>query len=142
MLRMLVPVDGSENSLRAVEYVAESRALYREPPEIHLLNVQAPVASGTVKRFISQEELNRYHHDEGALALAPARAVLDRAQIPYICHIGVGEIAPIILRYARETACGMIVMGTRGLGAVTGLLLGSNAAKVVHSSDLPVLLVK
>jgi nucleotide-binding universal stress UspA family protein len=36
----------------------------------------------------------------------------------------------------------MVVMGTRGLGAVTGMLLGSVATKVIHLSDVPVLLVK
>jgi nucleotide-binding universal stress UspA family protein len=47
-----------------------------------------------------------------------------------------------IPRVARERRADMIVMGTRGLGAVGALLLGSTAQRVVHNANVPVLLVK
>ena len=49
--------------------------------------------------------------------------------------------APSIARLATTHHCEMIVMGTRGMGAVASLILGSVATKVLHLSPLPVLLV-
>ncbi|HEX9811647.1 MAG TPA: universal stress protein [Burkholderiales bacterium] len=45
-------------------------------------------------------------------------------------------------QYAREKRCDQIYIGTRGLGPITGMLLGSVTTKVLHLSDVPVLLVK
>ena len=43
---------------------------------------------------------------------------------------------------ARDLQCDAIVMGTRGLGAIQTLLLGSVAVKVIHLADQPVTLIK
>jgi nucleotide-binding universal stress UspA family protein len=48
----------------------------------------------------------------------------------------------MIAQYAKEKGCDQIVMGTRGLGTVQGLLLGSVATKVIHLANVPVMLVK
>src|SRR5689334_25328247 len=116
MLKVLVLVDGSENSNRAVRYVINSAELYKEPLEIHLLNVQPPIVSGNVKRYISHDDLNKYHHDEGVAALAEARKILDGAGIKYVYHISVGEIGETIVQYVDDKRPNHIVMGKRGLG--------------------------
>jgi len=74
--------------------------------------------------------------------LQPARAKLDAAGLKYQCHILVGEPAEKIVQYARENGCEQIFMGTHGRGAVSKVLLGSVASKVVALSDVPVVLVK
>lgn len=142
MFNVLVPVDGSENSSRAVAFLMKKLPLYKEPVEIYLLNVQIPIASGNVRQFFSHEQLNAYYHDEGMAALKPARELLDAAGVPYSYHIGMGDVGETIVNYAREKHCEQIVMGTHGRGAVIGLLLGSVARKVIHLTDVPVLLVK
>jgi nucleotide-binding universal stress UspA family protein len=142
MPKLLVPVDGSENALRAVDFVIKKAGWYREPVEIHLLNVQPPIVSGNVTMFISQDQLNDYYQEEGLKALESARAKFDGAQVPYKHHILVGDPAETITRFAREQGCDQILMGTRGLGAIGSLLLGSVATKVIHLADVPVLLVK
>jgi len=142
VLRILVPIDGSENALRALRHVIGTRDLYREPIELHLLNVQLAVASGAVKMFINQRQLNDYYHDEGTKALAAARTLLDQGGIDYQHHIGVGEIAATIVGYARDKHCQQIVMGSRGGGGLSGILLGSTAIRVAQLTDVPVLLVK
>jgi len=142
VLIILVPIDGSENALRALRHIVSIRDLYREPMELHLLNVQLPVASGAVKMFISQQQLHDYYREEGVKALAAARALLDQAGIDYQHHIGVGEIAATIVSYAKEKRCQQIVMGSRGGGGFSGVLLGSTAIRVVQLADVPVMLVK
>lgn len=141
MPSILLAVDGSDNALRAVEDFVAKRDWYQQPVELHLLNVQLPIASGLVKSYISKSQLDSYYRDEGLAALAQARSILDDAGVPYQHHIGVGELAKTILDYAQDKASNLIIIGTHGRGAVTGALLGSVATSVVHQSDIPVLLV-
>ena len=53
-----------------------------------------------------------------------------------------GQVARTIADVAREEDVGQIVMGTRGLGGVQGLLLGSVATQVIHLVEVPVTLIK
>ena len=139
MLKVLIPVDGSDNSLRTVGFVVQKAPLYKDPLEIHLLNVQRPFP-GTVRGVHEQAE--KYHHDEGIKALAGARKLLDDAGLKYTYHISVGEAGEVIAHFCRDKGIQQVVMGTRGAGAVANMLLGSVATKVLHLVDVPVLLVK
>lgn len=141
MLKILIPVDGSSYSERAVKQVLEL-ADSGAKLEITLLNVQVPIASGHVRMFISQDEVNSYHQDEGLAALANSRALLEAAGVPYNYHIGVGRVAETIVRFAREGNFDKIVMGTHGRGGLLELLLGSVAHEVLKNATVPVLLVK
>jgi nucleotide-binding universal stress UspA family protein len=142
MLKILALVDGSESSSRAVRHVIATSALCKEEPEIHLLNVQMPVTPGNIGRHVSHGDLDDYYHDEGMRALAPARKLLDDAGIRHAFHIGVGEIGETVARYVKELSAQQIAMGTRGLGPVAGMLLGSVTAKVVQAVNVPIVLVK
>jgi len=142
MLKTLALVDGSESSSRAVRYVIATSALCKKAPEIHLLNVQMPVTPGNIGRHVSHGDLDDYYHDEGMRALAPARKLLDDAGIRHAFHIGVGEIGETVARYVKELSAQQIAMGTRGLGPVAGMLLGSVTAKVVQAVNVPIVLVK
>src|SRR5262245_10383925 len=143
MLKFLVPVDGSAASGRAIEQLLAVIGWYREKPELHLLNVQSALqVGGRVTAFIGQEQIAQYHQDEGLAALAPARQKLDTAGIPYHYHIGVGEVAEVIMRYVKDKGCDQIVMGTRGMSGVSSIMLGSVANKVIHAANVPVLLLR
>ena len=139
MLRVLIPVDGSENSLRTVGFAIEKARLYKEPPDIHLLNVQHPFP-GTIRGVA--KEAKRFHHDKGIKALAAARKRLDAAGVKYMHHIGVGDYGETIAQFARDLKIEQIVMGTRGAGSIANMLMGSVATKVLHLVEVPVLLVK
>lgn len=138
---ILLAVDGSRHALRAVSYVCD---LHRAglPLHVHLLNVQPRIVSGNVRRFVSQAQINAYLRDEGELALRAARRRLDRAGIKHEYDIRSGALAETIVELAGERRCTRIVMGTRGLGAVSGLVLGSVTYGVVHLAAMPVTLVK
>ena len=139
MLKVLVPVDGSDNSLRTIRFLAQKAALYKEPLEIHLLNVQHPFP-GTVRGVHAASE--KYYHDEGSKALAGARKLLDDSGLKYTYHISVGEAGEVIAHFCKDKQIQQVVMGTRGAGAVANMVLGSVATKVLHLVDVPVLLVK
>ena len=141
MTSVLLLVDGSDNALRAVRDFVDKRDWYRQPVDLHLLNVQLPIASGLVKSFISKKQLDEYYREEGLAALEKARALLDEAAVPYQHHIGVGELAATIIDYAIDKKSDLLVMGTHGRGAVKGALLGSVATRMLHQGKVPVLLV-
>jgi nucleotide-binding universal stress UspA family protein len=143
MLKVLLPVDGSEASSRAVDHVVKNADLYKEPVELHLLNVQHAIPySSRVASFIGHDKVNEYLKEEAMTALKPAMEKLDAAGIRYHYHIGVGDPAETIADFARQKECDRIYMGTRGMGSVSNVLLGSVATKVIALSDVPVLLVK
>lgn len=142
MKKILLPVDGSVSALRAVDHAIQSAHAWGEGTEIHLLNVQPAIVSGDVKMFIRREDIEGYQQEEGLKALASSREKLDAAGVPYVYHIGVGTMAETIAEYTRQLGCDQIIMGSRGLGSVASLVLGSVATKVIHLVDVPVCLVK
>lgn len=137
----LIAVDGSEPSLKVIDYVITEAASRATKPQLWLVNVQAPL-SNDITRFIDEKVVDDYHRETGDAALAQARQKLDAAGLAYSAHIMLGEAAPTLVEFARDKACSLIIMGARGLGSVAGLLLGSVATKVVKLSTVPVLLVK
>ena len=142
MLRALVPLDGSNNSLCAVRHVIKL-VQDREPLEIHLLNVQPPFR-GDVTSFVSKEDVQGYHLDEGHKALKRACEILDEAGLHYTTHIYVGHVAEVIADVAKDMGCDKVVMGTHGYGTVKQLLMGSISHEAIHKLDpgIPVTLVK
>jgi len=141
MKTILIPVDGSESSTRAVK-AALTNVADGGPAHFHILNVQPPIISGNVKRFVSKEVIDDYYLEEGQKALSAAVAVMEEAGAPFDAKMEVGHIAETIVHYAEKHHCDRIVMGTRGRGPVSGLLLGSVATKVLHLVNIPVTLVK
>jgi nucleotide-binding universal stress UspA family protein len=141
VLKVLVAVDGSESSGRAVGHVLKLAAAAGQV-ELHLLNVQIPVDSGHARMFVSQDEIEAYHLEEGRQCLERAQTMLEEAGVPYSQHVVVGHVAETIAKFAREHQFDLIVMGTHGRSALTHLLMGSVTADVIRLSDRPVTLVK
>jgi nucleotide-binding universal stress UspA family protein len=141
-MKILIPVDGSDNALRAVQHVLDRRDWYRTPVAVYLLNVQAPVASGGVKMFISKDDLRDYYEEQGQSALKAAQDLVRAAGLDCHARVGIGDAPATIVDFAAETQCDLIVMGTRGMGAFANMVLGSVATRVIHLSSVPVLLVR
>ena len=142
MLKALVPVDGSNNSLCAVRHVIKL-VHDREPLEIHLLNVQPPLR-GDVTTFVATEDVEGFHLDEGRNALMRASELLNEAGLHYTKHIYVGHAAQVIAEVAKELGCDKVIMGTHGRGTITQLLMGSVSHEAIHKLDpsIPITLVK
>ncbi|MDB5808213.1 MAG: Integral rane protein TerC [Betaproteobacteria bacterium] len=138
-LKVLVPVDGSSNCLRAVELAIRQAALFKEPLDIKLLNVQRPFP-GTVRGVHGQAE--QLHQEEGMKALTAARAMLDQAGLKYSYHVGVGETAEYVASFAKEEQVNEVLMCTRGMSAAANMLMGSVASRVLQLIEVPLVLVK
>ena len=144
-VRILVPVDGSVASMRAVEHAA-LLAKSAHPCEVHLLHVQHGVPAldrafdGRPSEVHREQELLLREPAERTVALACAP--LDAAGVASFRRIEFGEPASAIVEYARRFHCDLIVMGAGRLDSVAGRLLGSVASEVVHRAQVPVTLVK
>lgn len=139
--RWLVPIDGSEVALHSTGWIIKHAAELREPPQIHLINVQATLPRD-IGRFIDAETMREFHLEAGMKALAAARDQLTAAGLAPELHVLVGEAATAITEFADSHACSQILIGTHGNSGLTGTLLGSVAMKVVHHSHIPVLLIR
>jgi len=95
-----------------------------------------------ISPHVTAEMVERLHRDAGEAGVQRAKALLEAANIRCQAHIVLGDPAGCIAAYATETRCDEIIMGTRGMGAVGNLVLGSVARKVVHLAAVPVTLVK
>ena len=142
MLNVLLPVDGSDCSDRAVDFVIQKLAARGGGLELHLLTVHAPIPYARAVSVIGNDKVEQYYHDEGEETLKSARAKLDAAKVKYQHHIVVGDPATVISRFAAEKKVDQVVMGTHGRGSVGRVLMGSITSKVVHACAVPVLLVK
>jgi nucleotide-binding universal stress UspA family protein len=89
-----------------------------------------------------------YYQEKLSEQMAHARAALDRAQ-ELVGQEGVeadeeileGSAADRVVELARNRSAPLIVVGSRGLGAVAGALLGSVSSAIIHRADRPVLVV-
>ena len=144
-LKVLVPVDFSETSKRAMAWAFDYAQ--RAPCEVHMLHVVERHVSLTdlrergIDALRSElEEVNRAAERE-LEQMAPSPEA--REQIGTIHHhIATGRPADEILRVSDEISPDMIVMGTHGLTGVERMLMGSVAAKVVRRAPCTVVCVK
>jgi nucleotide-binding universal stress UspA family protein len=140
MLKVLVPVDGSSPSKRAIRHVIQLGQA--QPMDLHLVNVQERADSPQLMRFRKNEEIEPAQLEHGASVLTAATRQLDRAGLKYQTHVLIGDPAQQIAQFAKQGRFDKIIMGTHGRGGLTGLLMGSVATKVLHLTSVPVTLVK
>jgi len=127
----LVAVDGSDNALRALTHAAD-QAARMNACALHLVQVQPWLAKEAADAELANRALG---------ATARARALLDAHGLPWRLHVAMGDPAERIIDKAVQLQAATIVIGSRGLNAVESLLFGSVASKVMHLSQVPMMVV-
>ena len=140
MKAILVAVDGSGTSDRAVRHACDLLEAGLAA-ELHLLNVQ-PNLGGAISTFVSKEQIDAHHREEGEKALASAVEIAKKAGITAKVHIGVGRQGEVASDFVAKLGAGLVVIGTRGHTGLAGVLLGSVAQDVIAHMQVPVTLVK
>ena len=135
--KILVPMDGSKNSLRGLDaaiYIA--RQCHATLTGLYVMPIYPK--SLLLKPIPYEAELAKI-----------ARAFLEKAKtrsaqngIVFNEKIVKGHVAEVILDFAKEKKIDLIVMGARGMGSVKEVFLGSVSNAVVHKSKIPVLIIK
>lgn len=141
MQKLLIPFDGSDNAARALDYAL--RLAKRTSTQLHVVTVHPEsVVYGEIQVYVSKEKMDELQRKHCEDILQSARDAARAAGVPVTSEILTGDTAAAIVARAEALGCDSIVMGTRGMGAVGNLVMGSVATKVVHLTSLPVTLVK
>lgn len=141
--KILVPVDGSVHSLRALSHaVALARCFAAEISILYVsvLSQQVPLY-GQVKGVKIPPNASTDPASFAKAILAEAVKQVSEG-IPVQIHNERGEPRTAITDFAGQNGYDVVVIGSRGLGAISGLLLGSVSTYVLHHSPCPVLVVK
>lgn len=145
-MKILLTVDGSAYTSKAVKYLASHMEWFKEAPELHLLHVKAPIPAGLAtnraRALLGKDAVDNYYKEEAEEALSVAEKALKKKEIPFISTYKIGEITEEIRAYAKKNKIDMIVMGSHGHGALTGAIMGSVATKILASTDIPVMIVR
>ena len=141
MKTILVPIDGSDNSMRAFDYAIAQ--IEHGPVTIHILNVEPPLDDyGMVRSYLSRQQHAKAMKARADEVLRQAMRRVGSKQVQCKTHAAIGDVATTIVATARRLRCESIMMGTRGMSSLGNLLLGSVATKVIHLAKVPVTLVK
>jgi nucleotide-binding universal stress UspA family protein len=135
--KLLLAVDGSPQSLDAAHAAAEmAKAIGATVHVVHV--VEEMVGAKRAGEFTLEAA------DAATEIMSEAAAVLVAEHVDHtteIRHVRIGNVAKEIITAAHAASADLIVMGTRGTTTLGHLLLGSTAYKVLHLSDLPVLVM-
>jgi len=140
-MKILVAVDGSPVSRRAVQHAVRLARQLASSPELVLFYADAPLLQAVAIK-LGAEAVRRYHEENGRAATRDARALLKRSRLGFAELQVIGDPAEAIVREAKRGRYDLVVMGTHGRGALEGLLLGSVARKVIAQSPVPVTVVR
>lgn len=140
-MKILLAVDGSPISTRAVKHVVTVARQLVAPPELVVFNADPPLLQAAAAK-LGVDAVKRYHDENGRYALRAARAALSRAKLPFTEMLVVAEPAAAIIAQAKKGRHDLIVMGSHGRGALKGLLLGSVTSKVIAHCNTPITVVR
>ena len=145
--KILVPIDGSEHSKKAIEFAAGVSQQYGSelylihvvahkyiPPEIleYIESEKIEGALGKVSASLISEGIMKTAQNQAkATGLKIAKTMVSR-----------GDPAEEIIKFAKNNDIDMIVIGSRGLGQIKGILLGSVSSKVCHLAECTCVTVK
>src|SRR5579862_7348609 len=133
---ILVAIDGSKDSARALEWaIALARAVHAEIVAVHALGLLAHIGSEPLRP--SEDQREQVHQLFESTWCSPLRD----AGLAYRCLLVDGSPVPALMSAASQVGANLIVVGSRGSGALSGLLLGSTSRQLVEHADRAVVVV-
>jgi nucleotide-binding universal stress UspA family protein len=141
--RILVAVDGSPHSEKALEYAVDLGKKYNAKLMIvHVVlrrfYAVTPSEAGVLATTVFVKEMEA----EGREIITRAEAYAKSTGADYECKMLQGVPAEEIVKAAQSEKVDLIVIGSRGLSEVRAFLLGSVSDKVSHHAKCPTLIVK
>ena len=140
-MKILLAVDGSEYTARMLDYLAAHKEWSQAGHAFTVFNAVLPVPHRAAA-FAGPDLVHHYYDEEARDILDPVRAALAARGIEAAYAHKVGHAADEIAAYAENGKFDLVVMGSRGQGALSNLVLGSVAMKVLARCSVPVLLVR
>lgn len=141
-MKILLAADGSQYTRRAASYLAAHANMLKDVPEVHVLHVRQPIPYPAAAAVVGNKAIEDYQKGEADTALAVAAAEFMAAGIATITAYTVGDVAAETAAYVKKNGIDLVVMGSRGHGALAGLALGSVATKLISVLEVPVMVVR
>ena len=141
-MKILVAIDGSKNSLRALKYAIKLAGRMAEPSELLLVNAHDDIALRGASQFVGKDAVKSYLDDLSRGELADAIKAAEKGAVKFETKMLRGQVAQAIAKAAADAGCDLIVLGSKGRSAIKDLLIGSVAQRVASLADVPVTLVK
>ena len=138
--KILVPVDGSDNSLRALD-----QALFLAKSTGASITAMHVIESPPTVYVESQKLLNELlanYRKESAKILDKCKEIAQKQGLKIETVLAEGDAASNINGYADKESFDLIVIGSRGLGKLKSAILGSTSNKVLHHSKGTVMITK
>lgn len=136
--RILLAVDGSENSMRATKEAVKIASLVPESKIEVVYVADLSKVKNEILHSHGKEELEHARRKK----LSPMEESIRLKNIAYEVKILHGVPGPTLIEYANEEAMDLVVIGSRGLNSLQEMVLGSVSHKVVKGVNCPVLMVK
>lgn len=140
MTTILIPVDGSAYAKQAT-LAAIALGQQLKHCQLHVLTVVTPLTEH-MSKYLTASKIAAFYEEERTHAMQDITPLLQDSGLDYEVVWKAGAVASCIVDYAKENNIDHIVMGTRGLGAVSAMLLGSVANTVLGLTTIPVTFVK
>jgi nucleotide-binding universal stress UspA family protein len=142
MMRMLVAVDGSENSLRALDRAIELAQQLKDAPRICLINAHDDLPLRNASQFVGTRTVEDYLRELSETELQPAIERMRSVQLPFDVKVARGQPATAIADEAAAGGYQLVFLGSKGRTTLGDLLIGSVAQRVVEQCTVPVVLVR
>lgn len=139
-MKILLPVDGSENALEAVRHALRLASDGLRASFV-LANVQEPASLYEVVVAHNAEVIEQVSEAAAEHSLAPAQALLHAAGLAFETEVGHGDPGHQIVDIAERCGCDLIILGARGMEPLEGAL-GSAADSVLRHAGVPVMIVR
>lgn len=141
-MKILLAADNSEFTRRAAHHLVKHLTWFAEPPEVLVLHVHPPIPYPGAAAMAGKAAVDKYLREDSEAALRMATRVLDKAKIAYTASWTTGNVAKEIAAAVKKNKVDLVVMGSHGEGALSNLVLGSVATKVIATLKTPVLIVR
>jgi nucleotide-binding universal stress UspA family protein len=138
--KMLVPVDGSENSFRALDHALYlAKKLGSGVTAMHVIENPPTVYVESQKLL---NDIMAKYRIEASKVLDKCKQQAEKSGVKIETVIAEGDAASNITGYAHKEGFDVIIIGSRGLGRFKEMVLGSVSNKVLHQAKCSVLIVK
>jgi nucleotide-binding universal stress UspA family protein len=140
-MKILLAVDGSAYSKKALAYIATHESLFGKSHDYTVFTAQAALPP-RARAAVGKEIVEKYYSDESEKVIAPVTKFLLRHGIDAKSVAKVGPAGELIAKVAEQGKFDLVIMGSHGHSALANLVMGSVATQVLAHCKVPVLLVR
>lgn len=134
---ILVPIDGSSNSFRALDFaISVAKSLEAEITVVSVIDLP-PTLEYSVLDPVSKRLQSQYRSFS-----QKAKNKVTKKRIKFASKIIHGNTGNSIIKFSKSGKYDIIIMGSRGIGGFSGLLVGSVANHIIQKSKIPVMIIK